>query len=536
MARKPRQPSDAPEATAAITSEVVIAPAPIPNPPHGPGAENVTSPYGSSLSLPSGMDRPLTTRLSADPRQEYVSRQGLTTAAFFVETLSPSIDDIEAEFGADLYERMVTDPQVAGEVNALILSALSGQVLLTAALEPPPGEEPTPERKAAYDRAEAVRAFCQFNLDHLATPLLPWLFDMARAVYLGHRVSEVVYRDGTYTDAATDETLPDALLLDRLKIKPCYSFAFVVDTRMNLVGLVVNLAGRVTTLLTPVVFDPTNAPNLMPPDKFAVYSFRPKEGDPRGTSLLRAAYNAWWLKRRTLEERHKFLVNVAGGPLFGTTAEGAQDAEDGTTPEEAMANTLATVRNGTSVAFPAGSTVAPVYPATNDGAAFAKALADLNIEISKAITSQSLATNEGEHNARAAADNAKNVLDLIAEEIEQDLAGVLKGVLKVLVEVNYPPQDWEYVPNVSLSQAEEADLAPAAAAFSQAMQAGIIQKAQLPYVWSKLGLPVISLDEMDPEPAPMPMPGETGDNGDTGPKKAGFSWSVKKKYASIRSR
>jgi hypothetical protein len=549
MARKKPQPNNAPVPevettgpTAQIVEQVDVRAAPLPNGPPNSNSGIVSGPMN-------GNGPGIQTTLRADPKTEYVASQGLTQSSAFAESLPAHIDSIQGEFGADIYERMYRgDGHVAGEVNALFGSALSGDVILECAVENPgdpkkkalslpgpidpmtgkptkparPEPEPDASEKAKqtdYDNAEEARRFCQHALANLDGDLSATLRDMARAIYLGHRVAEIVYRAGDYTDEETGETRP-ALLLDRLKVKKRYSFAFVVDNRRNVLGLVATIAGRVTTILQPTLIDLTGAENLLPREKFAVMTWRPEDSDPRGTSLLRAAYNAWWLKHATMKEQFRFLCNVAGGPTWGTTAEGASNAEDGTTPEQAMATTSATIKNGSSVAYPFGSTLQPVYDmrgATGD--AFTSAEDFYNSEITKAIVSAALATNDSQHQTKSATGTQKDIVDLIGEEIEKGIAGMIRGdILRPLLKLNYG-EAWEkYTPKVSLSQAEEADMGPVADALAKLKAGGILQKAQLPWAWSLVGAPVIETEEMDAEPVPpmapgQPMPGQPAGQG-----------------------
>lgn len=93
------------------------------------------------------------------------------------------------------------DGHVAGEINALLGSALSGDIILECAVEAPEagvaGEEPDPDDATEYEQAETVRRFCECAIEGLETDLRVTLRDMARAIYLGHRVAEVVYKAGS---------------------------------------------------------------------------------------------------------------------------------------------------------------------------------------------------------------------------------------------------------------------------------------------------------------------------------------------------
>lgn len=474
---------------AEIVQEVEISAAPE---PHG------FMPRQPAIDAPGNRVR---TRLKASPKEEYVSGSSLNSSSLFAETLPQYIDPVSNEFGNDLYERMATDAHVYGEVTTLIESAISNGVRLTGAVEKEEGKH---EGGYGYNRSEKIRQFCEDNFACL--PMHDFLFDMGRCCYLGHRVAEVVYREEA-----------GQLYIDRLKIKERNAFAFVVDNRKNVVGIVANIAGRYSAMVTPTTaVSIEQTPNLLPVDKFAIATHRPFASDPRGTSLFRAAYNIWWLKSRALEHYHAYLSNYANPAVYGTTAEnqGDEEDEDGATitAEQAMANSLATIRNGWTGAFPNGATVSTVIPPgqSGDGAPFLKAFDYYDKQLSKAILSNPLATNEGRHQARAAANEGKDVFDIIVEGLEECLEQMLHRLLYNLVEINFGEADAKkYTPKPELGAAEEADFKEQADGFVALKGAGIIQNAHLEFIWAKLGLPKVEMDaepmQLDKEGKPVPM-------------------------------
>jgi hypothetical protein len=444
------------------------------------------------------------TTLKADARTEYVAGSLVNASSAYAETLSQYIDPISSEFGVDIYDRMAVDGHIAGETSTLIESAIGQGVRLICRVENEPGSE---GNKDGYKKAKAILDFCQENIERIR--LRDFLYDMARCCYLGHRVAEIVYiEEGA------------KLYLDRINVKERYSFAFVVDSRKNVVGIAGNIAGRISSMLTPpTVMDPRTAPNLLPREKFAIATFRPLANDPRGTSIYRPAYNVWWLKQQNLADFRAFLANMGRPPIYGTTAENqpSQDYtdEDGNvstvTAEVALSQALASLRNGSTLALPFGSTVGVVASAaqTGEGRAFVSAHGLYNDEISKTIVGNKLATNDSKHDARAAAQEGKNVFDVNAAGLEDALTEMLfRDVLFNLVKYNFGIESArKYTPKVSLSAAEEPDLETTAKAFSALKTAGILQKAHLPTIWAKFNLPEV---EMDPEPEPIPVNPGTG--------------------------
>jgi hypothetical protein len=71
---------------------------------------------------PNGSGGTKTVSLAVNPTQEYVSGAGGTSASWYAHTLRAwpwSIDDLTADYGDDLYERMLHDAHIAASINVL---------------------------------------------------------------------------------------------------------------------------------------------------------------------------------------------------------------------------------------------------------------------------------------------------------------------------------------------------------------------------------------------------------------------------------
>src|SRR5207237_5962688 len=80
------------------------------------------------------------------------------------------------------------------------------------------------------------------------------------------------------------------------------------------------------------------------------------------------------------------------------------------TPEQRLASAIMELRNGTALAVPFG-TVLHALEMQGKGEAFLTAKGDADRDIIGAILTQTLATQEGQHQARAAAQVHQDVLD-----------------------------------------------------------------------------------------------------------------------------
>jgi hypothetical protein len=369
------------------------------------------------------------------------------------------------------------------------------------------------EREKAEVEAELAGVICDFCtdcLENLNPGFLEVLYDLLDALALGNRVAEQVYA------LDTDDDGKQRLVLKSLKVKPRQVIAFVVDPFFNVIGLQALIPGKGWPVVTgSVVGDPSQLPNLLPREKFAVLTWNMVNGDPRGNSLLRPVYNPWWMKMQTWGEFAKYLAQFAGPSLIGTTAPGSVSvpATDSmgniipgaplVTPEQAMLSSLLGFKNGSAVVFPAGAKVDPINM-SGDGQAFLSALNQFNAEISKGILCQTLATNEGIHDSRAASEVHQDVLDLVVNHVRQTVGSMIRrDILVPLVRYNWGDAVAKRLtPKVHLSQSQQHNWAKDAAAVASLVTAQYLDPSQYKAMDTRLGLP----PRKSPAPTPTPAP------------------------------
>lgn len=440
----------------------------------------------------------------ADPRKEYVSGGTLPWSERFYQSLPPYIDDITQDLGDDLYERMMLDPQVSSCVMVLKVGILAQGVQLMPALK---------EGDEGFEQAVKIRDFCDralFRLRNLVTHTLGQMLD---ALMYGHQVAELVYH------VAREGEDAGKLVLARMKVKPRRAYAFVVDPYANLVGLLAVIPGVAPTMLGgTIVGTPASAPNLLPPEKFAILTHRPKDDDPRGTSIGRPAYNAWWVKLQTWPELLKYLAQFAGPSLVGYTTENAsptaalnadgdliRDEEGNPTqvdPQAAMLAALLEFRNGTAAVFPFGAKVDTIEP-LHTGTIFGDTINLCDQQIAKAILGQTLATEQAEHQARAAAETHQDILGLFIRGGRLLVEEMLWSVLSRLVGYNWGPEAAALMtPLVSLGDVEQQDLAAMAKAVAALELAGFIAPSQRRAIDAMLGLPIRTAEEAESHAPP----------------------------------
>lgn len=467
---------------------------------------------------PTGNGGQHTVSLSVDPTQEYVSGAGGTSASWYKNTLRAwpwAIDDLTADYGDDLYERMLHDAHIAASVNVLKAAIIEDGLTAAPAV--------TDKAGTAADAALAatIADLADRMFADLDTPLDEVLWDLLSAVALGNRIAEQVY------EIQTIDGRP-LLMLAALRVKPRQALAFVVDPFLRVQGLLAQLPGKPSPVSQGSIVNPALLPNILPRGKFAVLSFRPKNGDPRGTSVLRPAYTAWNLKGQAQIEHLKYLVQFASASVFGTTPPNATRVPElnsagqptGKTidPQVNLLNNLLAWRNGSAMAAPHGTEV-KVFYSTGDGAAFLHAFDRYNQDITLAILGQTLATGEGQHDSRAAATVHQDILDTMVRQAKRAVVRMLTfDVLRPWVIANWGEAALPLVPMLTLGTTEQPDVSAMMTATAQLEKAGWFTPSQRPIVDLLLGLPQRTPEETAleverftaPPVAPAPPTGAPG--------------------------
>ena len=436
---------------------------------------------------PPGQWRGFTTTITADPQSEYVSAGGYAWYANYARSLPRAVDDVTRDFGADLYERMMLDAKVANVVTVFKASILEEGVTLWPSVKD--------EKDPRHDDAVTMAKWCSAALEEMASPFDAVLWDLLDSVALGNRVAEIVWK------LAADNTGRQCLLPDVIHPKPRLSTAFVTDSFMTVLGLLGLLPGQ-ATMVQPnlLMMDLSEVPNFLPRDKFMIATFRPRNADPRGTSILRPAYDPWWLKQQGKPEWLKAVSQWAGPSVVGITPPGAEaQTMDSVgnllpvpiSPELQMATQLATLRNGTALAFPYGSDVKPMTVASDVGRPFLTFEDWCDAQIVAAVLNQSLSTEDATHQTGAASKTHENVKDMIIRQAKKAYTWMIRhDLLRLMVLYNFGEKALHYVPQVALGAAESYNFAEMATGVAALQSSGYIGASQKPGIDKKLDLPL----------------------------------------------
>lgn len=415
-------------------------------------------------------------------RREYVAGGGWAWYGEVARTLPQAIDDVTGDFGDDLYDRMLFDPQIAAVTTIFKAGILETGLYLDSSVR----SRYEPDFELASEICnEAQRMIAEFDgsIDDV-------LWNLLDCVPFGNEVAEQSYK---LAPARKDGR--KILVLDKLKVRPRRSTVYAVDIYINLIGLLIRVPPNASPWSSTMVFGPDEEPfNLLPPHKFVITNFRPKNNDPRGSSLLRPAYSAWWRKQQIIPEYLRYLSQFAGPSLIGFVGEDATPQTDTSgavvTAEQVMLGALQALRNGTAAAFPFGAKVDPLVM-NGDGAAFLRAIDHCDQQITKAVLTQELATEEGKHMARAAAEVHQDVLDTLIRHAKLGFAAQLRNQLfKRWVVYNWGEAAAHLAPKVNLGKSIQREHPALWGAVSQLMGQGYLVPSQLQQLDEMVGLPV----------------------------------------------
>lgn len=396
---------------------------------------NLVAPAPTIMQTLAGRDLPTdqgvvaSVRLApADNTREYVSsgRFSAQVSKDTAEILATHADEILRHLGPRAYDRMDLDGEVAKCLRVIKTYVLSDGWDISPAV---------PKTNDLFKKAKWISDFLSRSVDNLSCSLRDIFEQQLDAMKYGHKVAEVTYE---FLEEGQDAGLYH---LKHIKVLKQGAVAFVRDKFKNVLGFKVPTIAAKQRL------------RIIPREKFFVLTFRGVDADPRGTSFLKAAYHAWHFKMMMWPEYITWLKQCAVPGLVGiTSAENdaknyvrdstgklVQDAEGNyiTVPGTSqLADALASMRNASAVALPAGSQVTPINNSVSSEP-FKTSRDVANEEIEMSLLLQTLATSDSRHNTRAASQTAMTVLDVLVYDVKNVvLEAFRRDVVKPLLNNN----------------------------------------------------------------------------------------------------
>lgn len=430
--------------------------------------------------------------LRADLTRDYVVRDANTAYYQFLKTLPNSFDDLTQEFGLEVYYKMLFDAEVGASVGMLSLATLANGWRV----------KPVQSENVDPNLCQFCADFVKDVLDGMETPFLSAVEQILDGLWLGSSVSEMkwsVYNGGRY----------DGLYrVADLKNKPLKSTSFVVDSFYNVISLVTRIAPGMSLpigSIIPISFEHINSiKGMLPRANFMVFTWNPPNGDPRGRSILRPAYSAWWMKQQVMNEWLAWIAQFSRPILVAETAPNAQpipikdnmgnimlDSNGNPicrSPASVMVEDLEKARSGSVVVLPNGAD-ARLLQVSGEGAGLKSAIEFADRQITRAITHQHLASGEAQHQSRASSQVHQDILGMLIIYIKQMLSSIVKReLIRPLIMLNFGAGAEAAIPAIDFGFGDGFPIGPDSVA--RLYQTGYLTSEQLPALDEMLGLPV----------------------------------------------
>jgi hypothetical protein len=421
-----------------------------------------------------------------DPTREYVAGGDGYSFQTLPKLLPQTIDDLSRFIGFRVYEAMLVHHAIISSVLTLKLGVMSGRLQLVETHPMKAGQdEPTPEQKLSQD----VKEFC----DRLTTRVKGFrstLLQMMDCTTQGYKLGEIV--------AELCGSGPDSgrLVLKKLGIKKRESFNFMVDQHNNVLGIRFRKGSEFAVL---------------PPEKFVRFTWLPKDDDPRGTSVLRAAYTPWNMAVQLYPQYFRYLKQFGSPSLIGKTAPGAPNvivAGKTMTAQEYLLSLMLDFQNSSAMAIPAGSEIEALIP-PGSGEPFTNGFQALNLEMVYSILLSSRATREAEHGSKADNEGGQDILGLAIEYGREVACEPLRDSLyHFFVALNYGQEIADtFTPHVYLGAVDKKKTAEMWNALANCYRAGAVTDSVRAEFHAEANAPIPDV-EADKEAAEAKMKAE----------------------------
>ena len=362
------------------------------------------------------------------PAYGYTSLIGMLAPVHLAGDLPPGAQ------GFTTYRRMQNDPQVKACLSTKKFAVLSR------------GWEVHPFDQTA--EALAVAEFCRWTLADMKGSVLDNLYAVMDALALGVSITEINYKlldTGPYAGK---------IGIASLKAKNPEIFFFDVDSFLNLQAL--RIAGG----------------ELLPPDKFLIYSYQPQYENPLGTSDLRAAYRSWFIKEQIVVWWSKFLEKF-GMP----TVTGTYDPKAGYGADQVrqFLSTVQQVHNESAIVYPADMEIKLLEAQRALDGGFDEAVSFCDRSIAKSILGETLTADSSSHGSTYGLGQVHmDVLSFYLQKLQRDLEETVmtEQLLARLVAYNYPPGT--ACPQFKLGKIDDGKLAAATALISALITGGVV--------------------------------------------------------------
>ncbi|MFN8138256.1 MAG: DUF935 family protein [Fimbriimonadales bacterium] len=322
-----------------------------------------------------------------------------------------SADPFARSLDFNIYDEMQCDPLIKAAVTVKKLGALSAPWRIVPS-------------KTGED-AEYRAKFIQYVFDEMQSNISTVLFETLDAIVKGYSVQEIVF--------VRDEREFDGLMrIHAIKSKDPSLFGFEVDEFLNVTALTLNIPGE--------------TPRELPIDRFVLFSYNSRYGQPMGDSDLRPAYRHWKIKRELIQQWSEHLEKFASPTVMGKF-------QRGTPPEDqaALLDALHKIQRQSAVVYPNDIEVAMLNGDRAGESGYLEAIDYHNREIARAILGQTLTTEDSKRIGSLALGKVHlQVLIMQLAGLRKTLAEkvVNEQIIRPLIDLNfgsgpYPRFDFE---------------------------------------------------------------------------------------------
>jgi len=394
----------------------------------------------------------------AERSAEYVTARISYTPS--LRALTHAADELSCQFGVEIFDKMALDGEFSAALDTLVYAACANEISLS---------NPLPENHADYAKAELVLEFFKWANERHPALTTEALTQIARSMLLyGNSIAELIFSivdDGDYTGSE---------VLSGIRPRLIKETSLIVDDFDNVVGIYplnqVSLTLPIGTYIPlkyseggEVVAGRNKLKGILPRTKFLLTTWNKQGNDPRGRAWGLAAYNLWWLKQQVINEFLCWIAQFARPSLWGETAPDAQavcvvdpttGAETTISPTDQMLSVLQNIRNGSVAAVPHGAAI-HTLEMTGSGEIFLAALEKIDNMLTRSLMKQHLATGEGQHQARAAAETHQDILGLMIAVVRRVIAESLRrDIFHQLTIINFGSDAGHLTPTVSLGDGD----------------------------------------------------------------------------------
>lgn len=428
----------------------------------------------------------------------YLQSHDVAYLGHAIKLVSPEAGTMCRKFGLQIFDEMITtDPQISQGVDLLYMAGVANSLSFSI---PKTFNSPDAESSARGGKAFVEEVFDQF--EHPFHPEREkCVYDLLR---YGNSFGELEFGYGY-------GLLANNLAIKGIRAANIKDVVMITDSFNRIIGY--------APYGFPGVVGPLNS--WVPADSFVSYMFNafetqvereeymqqthilprwkvwhqqwlPKSDDPRGGALLDAAFQPWWAKQQMMSillllfekwgvprQKGTLAEKASSVCIYGPDGRPLNDPITGLPlQQEPLIAFLTQMKKsgpGSDIALPNGYDLDLLQINPEIALAILKALDFFNIEISKAVLKQHLATSEGARGSEKGAESHGDVISLMIAHVKKIQSESLReGVIKPIVAANFGVQAKRYAPVIDLGSSDGFPVGLS--------DIGVLQQAGYPFV------------------------------------------------------